>query len=88
MATTGFVSQTGGPFTWIVSGGGITNHEVWTFTLEVANTNVGALVSNATVYLVVDGIGEPAYTVTLTAVDQFGNPTNQNIFGQFESTGI
>jgi hypothetical protein len=55
---------------------------------HIPNTNVGALVSNATVYLVVDGIGEPAYTVTLTAVDQFGNPTNQNIFGQFESTGI
>lgn len=88
MATFPFITQTGGPVRWTCWGGGITNHEVFTFTLTVAGGNVGALVSNVAVYLSQPGASVPSYNLTLTAVGPFANPIGATIFGQFESTGI
>lgn len=89
MATFPTFTQTGGPQTWINWGGGITNHEVFAFTLQSAENDVGALISNVTVYINQDGFpNQTTYNVTLSAVDQFGNPTNQGITGNFESNGV
>jgi hypothetical protein len=89
VATWGTITQTGGPFRWQLWGGGITNHEVFAFTLHSAGNNVGALISDVTVYVNQAGpSGEPSYNVTLNAVDQFANPVNQKITGNFESNGV
>jgi hypothetical protein len=97
MGTFGNISQTGGPRRWQVSGQNITNHEVFAFTMErqpippggEPERNVGALISDVTVYLVQDPlppnktVGSPSYNITLTAVDQFANPVDQLIGGTF-----
>lgn len=89
MATWQTMTQTGGPQRWIVWGGNITNHEAFAFTLQSAEHNVGALISDVTVYVDQDGAGgEPSYNITLNAVDQSANPTNQGITGNFESNGV
>jgi hypothetical protein len=88
MATWQTITQTGGPSTWTAWGGNITNHEVFAFTLQSAENNIGALISNVTVFDNQDGAGNPNYNITLTAVDQFGNPVNQGITGNFESNGV
>jgi len=94
MATWNQISQTGGPSRWQVWGGGITNHEAFAFTLNGTEHNVGALISDVTVYTNQDPFdplnpnGEPSYNVTLTAVDQFANPVGQEIRGNFESNGV
>ncbi len=89
MATFPTFTQTGGPQRWINQGGGITNHEVFAFTLHSAEHNVGALISDVTVYVDQDGApGVTSYDITLNAVDQFGNPVNQGITGNFESNGV
>jgi hypothetical protein len=51
MATWNTMTQTGGPQRWQLAGGGITNHEVFAFTLQSAEHNVGALISDVTVYV-------------------------------------
>lgn len=89
MATWPILTQTGGPQRWWVAGGGITNHEVFAFALESAEHNIGALISDVTVYVDQDGPpSEPSYNITLTAVDQFANPVDQGITGHFESNGV
>jgi hypothetical protein len=89
MATWQTMTQTGGPQRWIVWGGNITNHEAFAFTLQSAEHNVGALISDVAVYVDQDGAGgEPSYNITLNAVDQSANPTNQGITGNFESNGV
>jgi hypothetical protein len=89
MATWPTITQTGGPFRWFVWGGNITNHEAFAFTLQSAEPNVGALISNVTVYNQNEYAGGvPNYGVTLTAVDPFDNRVNQGITGNFESNGV
>ena len=89
MATWPTLTQTGGPSTWFTWGGGITNHEVFAFTLQSAENDVGALISNVTVYVNNDFVpGQTSYSVTLNAVDLSGNPTDQGITGNFESNGV
>ena len=55
MATAPTSTQAGGPWYWTCWGGGITNHEVCTFTLQSAAIGVGAFVSDVAVY---QGINE------------------------------
>ncbi|MBV8221607.1 MAG: hypothetical protein JO325_24345 [Solirubrobacterales bacterium] len=89
MATWPTITQTGGPFRWTVWGGNITNHEAFAFTLQKSEHDVGALISDVTVYVNQDGpTSEPSYNLTLTAVDQFANQVNQPITGNFESNGV
>lgn len=94
MATFPTITQTGGPQRWQNSGGRITNHEAFAFTLQSAEHNVGALISDVTVYVNQDGFGgnfppsDPSYDITLNAVDQFAKPVNQGITGNFESNGV
>jgi len=89
MATWQTLTQTGGPQRWIVWGGGITNHEAFAFTLQSSEHNVGALISDISVYVDQDNAGgEPSYNITLNAVDQSANPVNQGITGNFESNGV
>jgi hypothetical protein len=92
MATFPTITQTGGPQRWQNWGGGITNHEAFAFTLQIADHNVGALISDVTVYTNQDPFGrpisEPSYNITLNAVDQFANPVNGFIQGNFESNGV
>jgi hypothetical protein len=89
MATWQTMTQTGGPQRWIVWGGNITNHEAFAFTLQSAEHNVGALISDVTVYVDQDTAGgEPSYNITLNAVDQSANPVNLGITGNFESNGV
>ncbi|HEY6490490.1 MAG: hypothetical protein WCC26_19320 [Terracidiphilus sp.] len=89
MATWQTMTQTGGPQRWIVWGGNITNHEAFAFTLQSAERNVGALISDVSVYVdqTIAG-GEPSYNITLNAVDQSASPVNQGITGNFESNGV
>jgi hypothetical protein len=89
MATWPQLTQIGGPVRWIMWGGNITNHEAFAFTLKKTEHDVGALISNVTVYLdqSIAG-GEPSYNITLNAVDQSANPVNQTITGNFESNGV
>ena len=89
MGTWQTISQTGGPQRWQVWNENITNHEAFAFTLQIADHNVGALISDVTVYTNQDGpSSEPSYNITLKAVDQFANPVNGFIFGNFESNGV
>jgi hypothetical protein len=89
MATFPTFTQTGGPQRWTVWGGNITNHEAFAYTLQSSEHNVGGLISDVTVYVDQDGAGgEPSYNITLNAVDQFANPVNQGITGNFESNGV
>jgi hypothetical protein len=64
---------------WINQGGGITNHEVFAFTLQdtsPANTT-GVLISDVTVF-----INPTRYACTLTVVG------DQAVSGNFESNGV
>ena len=80
MATFPTITQSGNTtLTWIASGGNITNHEVFAFTLQATNpTNgTGALISNVTVF-----IKPTRYACTLTTEGP------QAITGNFESDGV
>jgi hypothetical protein len=90
MATFPTITQSGpGPQFWVNSGGGITNHEAFAFTLQSADPNVGALISNVTVYLNTDYVaGQTSYGIDLAAVDQNLNPLSATITGNFESNGV
>jgi hypothetical protein len=91
MATFPRITQTGNgnpPF-WINSGGNITNHEVFTFTLQQAPKDVGTNVSDVTVFLNTDFVpNRISYEVRLHVVDEFLNPSSETVVGNFESTGI
>lgn len=89
MATWPTITQTGGPQRWILWGGNITNHEAFAFTLQSAEKNVGALISDISVYVdqTIAG-GEPSYNITLNAVNQGAGRVNQGITGNFESNGV
>ena len=71
-------------------GRGITNHEAFAFTLQSADPNVGALISDVTVYLNTDYVGgqKTSYGINLAAVDQNLNPLSATITGNFESNGV
>ena len=93
MATWGTITQTGGG-DWVVWGGNITNHEAFAFTLQSSERNVGAYISNITVFDSNSAAsGEPSYYITLQAM-QFNpntwqlSPVNQGITGNFESDGV
>ena len=90
MATFPTITQSGGgPQTWINWGGGITNHEVFAFTLQSTDPNVGALVSSVSVFLNTDFVaGQTSYEMTLAAVDDFLNPSGATLTGNFESNGV
>jgi hypothetical protein len=92
MATYAPISQFGGSQTWVVWDNGITNHEVWTFTLQDADFGVGAVLSEVAVFDRTDFVpDQTSYEITLTVVDEFLNPLPQGtgfILGNFESTGI
>jgi hypothetical protein len=94
MATWGTITLTGGQ-TWVLWGGGITNHEVFAFTLQSSETNVGAYISNVTVFdsNTEAGNNSPAYYITVQAMQFDPNnwaltPVNQGITGNFESNGV
>ena len=66
-----------------------TNHEAFAFTLQSAEPNVGAYLSDIRVYVNNEYAGgEPSYGVTLSAVTPFGANVNQGITGNFESNGV
>jgi hypothetical protein len=89
MATWPTMTQTGGPQRWAVSGGGITNHEVFAFTLLSAENDVGALISDVTVYVNQDvDHNRTSYNLTLNAVDVFAHSVDRGITGNFESNGV
>jgi len=89
MATFPTLTQSGGSQAWIASGGGITNHEVFAFTLQVADANVGAFISDVSVYLNTDYVaGQTSYWVNLAVVDQNFSPSNATITGNFDSNGV
>ena len=80
MATFPTITQNGNTtLTWINSGGGITNREVFTFTLQATSpTNgTGTRVSNVTTL-----INPNRYLCTLSVVG------SQAVAGNFESNGI
>ncbi len=90
MATFPTITQSGGgPQFWYNWGGGITNHEVFAFTLQVADANVGALISDVSVFLNTDYVGgQTSYGINLAAVDQNLNPSTATLTGNFESNGV
>ena len=80
MATFPRITQNGNTtLTWTNSGGGITNHEVFAFTLQSTSPNngTGALVSDVTVF-----INPTRYNCTLSVKGP------QAIAGNFESNGV
>jgi hypothetical protein len=93
MATWGTITLTGGQ-DWILWGGNITNHEVFAFTLQSSEENVGAYISNVTVFDANSlAKGEPSYYVSVQA--KHFNPenfaltsVNEGITGNFESNGV
>ncbi len=89
MATFPTLTQTGGPLTWAVWGGSITNHEVFAFTLQSAGRNTGALVDDVTVFRNTDIVpAQTSYEMELTAVNEGLRPTAAAITGNFESNGV
>ena len=89
MATFPTLTQHGGSLTYFMSGGNITNHEAFAFTLQDADFGVGALITNVTVFLNTDFVArQTSYEITLTAVDEFLRPSNGTIIGNFESNGV
>jgi hypothetical protein len=96
MATFPTLTQTGGS-PWIVNGGGITNHEAFAFTLQSSENDVGALISQITVFDSNDIVpNQTSYFIQLDAMQFRVNPdgswsltpTNQGITGNFESNGV
>ena len=88
MATWPTITQTGGG-QWTVWGGNITNHEVFAFTLQSAEENVGALISNVTVFSNNDTAPhQPSYILDLNAVNRSLNGVQLGITGNFESNGV
>jgi len=80
MATFPTITQNGNTtLTWTNSGGGITNHEVFAFTLQATSPSngTGALISDVTVF-----INPTRYNCTLTVEGP------QAITGNFESNGV
>ena len=90
MATFPTITQSSaGPQLWINWGGNITNHEAFAFTLQSAPPNVGALISDVTVFLNTDFVAaQTSYAIHLAAVDEFLNPLTATITGNFESNGV
>jgi hypothetical protein len=90
MATFPTITQSGaGPQRWTNSGGSITNHEVFAFTLQNAPANIGALISDVTVFQNTDFVAnQTSYEINLTAVDEFLSPSTATITGNFESNGV
>jgi hypothetical protein len=91
MGTFPTISQTGGPFRWILQGQNITNHEVFAFALQSYDgPPAGAIISDIAVFNI-GQVGAPnliEYYITLNAVDINSNPVNETITGYFESTGV
>ena len=93
MATWNTITLTGGQ-TWMLWGGNITNHEVFAFTLQSSENNVGAYISNVTVFDSNDVAGgQTSYYVTVQAMQFDPNtwaltPAAQGITGNFESNGV
>jgi hypothetical protein len=80
MATFPTITQNGNTtLTWTNSGGGITNHEVFAFTLQSTSPSngTGVLISNVTVF-----INPTRYNCTLTVEGP------QAVTGNFESNGV
>ncbi len=80
MATFPTITQNGNTtLTWTNSGGGITNHEVFAFTLQATSPSntTGALISDVTVF-----INPTRYNCTLAVRGP------QAITGNFESNGV
>jgi hypothetical protein len=80
MATFPTITQNGNTtLTWTNTGGGITNHEVFAFTLQATSPNngTGALISDVTVF-----INPTRYNCTLSVVGP------QAVTGNFESNGV
>jgi hypothetical protein len=92
MATFPSQSQFGGSTVNVVAGQNITNHEAWAFTLEAADFNVGALISDISVFQRNTAFPDDvSYTIRLTVVDQNLNPLPPGtgfILGHFESNGV
>jgi hypothetical protein len=90
MATWQQITQSG-ELRWTLWGGGITNHEVFAFTLAVSDINLGALLSDAAVYLNQNNSGgQLSYSMNLSAVDESGDivDDSETIIGNFVSKTI
>jgi hypothetical protein len=93
MGTWATITQTGSN-NWLVWNENITNHEAFAFTLQSSENNVGAYISNITVFTSNDSAGgEPSYFITLQAMQFDPNtfqitPVDQGITGNFESNGV
>ncbi len=88
MATFPTITQSG-TSEWVVAGRHITNHEVFTFTLQQAPNDVGALIGDVTVFRNT-GVNPnmTSYAVVLAVVDEFLTLSTGPVTGNFESTGI
>jgi hypothetical protein len=96
MGTWPTLTQTGGG-DWIVYNENITNHEAFAFTLQSSENNIGAYISNITVFTSNDAApNQTSYFITLQAMrlskNRHGswslNPVNESITGHFESHGV
>jgi hypothetical protein len=88
MATFPTITQTGSG-RWTCWGGGITNHEAFAFTLQSSEHDVGALISNVTVFVDNDTAGrQTSYIIDLNAVNTGLQHVNLGITGNFESNGV
>jgi len=85
-------TQLGGSSVNALFGQNISNHEAWAFTLQIADFNVGALISNITVFQQNNGVpNQLSYLINLTVVDENLNPLPPGtgfIQGNFESNGV
>lgn len=89
MGTFRTITQSGGSMLWQLSGENITNHEAFAFTLQNALPNVGALISDVTVFTNANfAANQPSYVIKLTVVDTSLNPSAETITGNFESNGV
>jgi hypothetical protein len=94
MATWQTITVTGGSQDWLLWGGNITNHEAFAFTLQSAASNVGAFITNVTVFDSTDFHNDGTnYYVTVEAkhfnpVNFALTPTALPLVGNFESNGV
>lgn len=93
MATWPTITVTGGQ-SWLLAGGNITNHEAFAFTLQSAENDIGAYISQVTVFDSNDyHPNQTSYYVNVQAM-QFNastwelTPVYIGITGNFESNGV
>jgi hypothetical protein len=78
-----------GSHSFIITASDITNHEVFAFTLQTAQNDVGVFLSNVTVFI---GNGDfpnqTSYGLTVQAKDMRFRSLNNTFIGNCESVGV